>query len=750
MSASGISFGGMVTGMDTDSIINKLISLEAAPISRWQTQQATIQNKQNAYTQLRTAVNALATAAGKLSTAAAFNPVKATSSSSDNATVSATSDAAAGVYALTVSTLAQSQKISSSGQTDTSSALNLSGVMVVNGEAVNVATSDSLQSIANKINELQSGVTASIIDGGSGSAYLTLASSKSGLANKVQLADLTGSVASSLGLVGNTTSIRESITNGATSSNFSSSSTTLATMLGNSGPGTGSVTIKGSAIAIDYSTDTLQSIANKVNSAGISGVAASVRSVTKDGVTSYKLDLTGVTASDLSDTGSVLGALGLTQKDPAKELVAAQDASFTIDGVPLTSSTNTVTTAIPGATITLLSADKTSPPKTTITLTRDDSAVKSKIKSFADTYNQFVDFVAEDSKLDSTTYETGPLFGDTVTQQIENTITNLLFNNVPGSTGTYKNLADIGFTIDTDGHMQIDDTMLTNALSASGGQVATIFRTIGTTQDANLNYVSSNTSTKSTVGGYAINVTQAATKQSFVVGTQQTTASVAMETLKFTGSLMGSEYTLNLDIGSTLSSTVSKINSDSKLKDLVYASIENGALRLDSRRYGTGGNFTVVSNLASGSDNSGIGTGGEGTTVAGLDIVGTIGGEEATGSGQFLTGKTGNANTAGLQVQYAGSSTGNVGTIKISKGVSSQIADFVSTLTDSVDGMITSMDKTLQQQYDDLQEQIDNLKSYLTKKTEELKTKYAAMETAISNIKSQGNALSGLSVDYNA
>src|SRR5205085_9120818 len=99
-------------------------------------------------------------------------------------------------------------------------------------------------------------------------------------------------------------------------------------------------------------------------------------------------------------------------------------------------------------------------------------------------------------------------------------------------------------------------------------------------------------------GAYNIDISQIATKGSYTAEMAQTTASLATERLTFNGALFASAaYTLDLPIGSTLADTIARINTDSKLKDLVFASDNGGSLKLESKRFGTAGNFTVVSNI---------------------------------------------------------------------------------------------------------------------------------------------------------
>lgn len=748
-SLSGISFSGLSSGIDTEGIISRLIQLEQIPISRLQQRQAEIQNRQAVYGQFRTKLQALSTAASALNSNSAFNPVTSTSSKVEVATITATSEANAGIYNLAVSKLAQAQKVASTAQNDSTSALNKSGQFVVNGKAVQVDVTDSLRSIAQKVNGLNAGVTASIIDGGAGSTYLTFTSNNTGAKNTIQMADLSGnSVLADLGVVSGAAGIRESITNGATSKVFTKNNEAVGTMMGATGLGPASFTINGTAVNVDLSTDNLQTIANSINSA-VTGVSASVRSITENGTTTYKLDIAGTsgtpTFSDVS--GNALAAMGITQRGYGSQLVSAQDAEYSLDGVNLTSATNTITSAIPNVTLTLLKANATTPETSTISLTKDTAAVKAKIGSFKDAYNDAIDFIRTYSQFDKDTFASGPLFGDPVAAQLEQQVSSMMFSNVPGLSGEYTNLTSLGFNLDDKGMLTLDEGMLSTAIASSSNDLANLFKTSGIGSDSSLQYISSGSKSVATgTGSYNVNITALATKGSYASETAQTSNSTQSEILTFNGSSFGSTpYILSINSGSSLSDTVNRINSDSKLKDLVIASINgDGKLTIESKRFGTAGNFTVTSNLAAGTDNSGIGLTSLGTTVNGTDIQGTINGEEATGNGQYLVGKAGNVTTEGLQIQYTGTTTGLVGSISLRKGIGTQASDLVSSFLDSVNGILTASDNTLKAQYDDINDQIATLNERMALKEADLRAKFTRMEEAISKIQSQGSRLSAL------
>lgn len=744
-SLSGISFSGLSSGIDTESLIKQLLRVESIPIQRLQLQEAQLNSRSSVLQQLKNQLQTLSTNAAGLNSLAAFNPIKANSSDTAVASLSASSGAVAGSYELSVSKLAKAHKIASASQSDTTSALNLVGKFVVNGKAVDVVATDSLTAIAQKITNANVGVTASVIDGGAGNAYLTITASSTGATNKMQIADLSGTVADSLGLVAGAAAIRETISNGATSYGFSSPSTAVGSLFGATGLAAGTVTINGVGVALDPNTDSLQAMADKINAAG-TGATASVRSVQKNGSTVYKLDISGATTPTFVDDQNILGSIGILQQPMGSELVAAQSAAYTLDTIAFTSESNSITTVIPGATLTLLSADATTPKTSTLTLQRDTDGVKSTVQGFVDSFNAVIDFIKQNSAFDKETFNSGALFGDPVARQVESAITDLLFNTVPGLTGTYTNLSQLGFSMGEEGKLTFDQAAFDTAMATDPAAVSAVFRSVGKGSVDSILYVSSTDKTvASGTGAYDVVITQLASKGSYTGSTAQTMASTAPETLTFDGTLFGSSpYQLVLPTGSTAAAAVSQINNDASLKDLVVASLDGGKLKIESKRYGANGNFTVDSDTAAAADNSGIGIGQPGTSVTGLDVAGTINGEAATGSGQFLVGDSGNATTSGLQIQYTGIDTGLVGTIKFTKGIAAQMTDSVFTFTDSISGLLTSTDKSIQDQVASIEDQIARIQERLASRETELRARFAAMEQTMSQYQAQAARLGAL------
>ena len=742
--SSGINFGGLASGMDTEGIISKLVSIQKQPIARLQQQQQKYLKQADVIAALKGQISNVAQSANSLLTADAFSAVIPSNSDSSVASLVMSGVGQAGNYTLSVSKLAQAQKISSGAQSSVSTALGQTGQFTINGKLVSVDSTDSLSSVARKINDVSPGATASIINGGTGNAYLTITSSNSGISGKPQLSDLTGSFLSTIGVLGATENIRLPITNGAAGINFSSSSDIVGSSLGVTGLTAQTIKVNGVNVSINLQSDSLQAVADKINSAS-TGATASVVSVTEGVNTKYRLEITGASSPTFVDAGNTLATLGIVQKTASNELVAAQDASYKLDGVSLNSSTNTIEGVIPGGKITLLKADATTPPTTTLSIKSDTDAVANRIKSFTDSYNTAVKFITDNSQFDGDTYETGPLFGDPVARQFLSTMNSLLMSNIPGLTGNYKNLTDIGIRIDGTGSLSVDSSKLNTAIQTDSEGVRKLFQNFGSSSSSSVVYISGTSSTQpSSPSSYGVNITQVATKTQYVAATAKTSNNTSSETLTFSGNLIGSiSYNLTIDVGSNLQTIIDKINNDNKLKDLLTASNNSGKLQIDSKRFGSNGLFNVVSNQSPLGSNSGVGFN-PGTLTNGLDVAGTINGESAMGVGQFLTGTKTDGKALGLQIQYSGTSTGNAGNITFTRGMSGIVNSALTMFTDIASGITVTTEKALRDQGELIKNQIDTINKRAAASITELRAKFSQMEQQISKVQQQGARLSQL------
>ena len=205
---------------------------------------------------------------------------------------------AAGTYAIEVLNLASPEQIASDSFSSSSTALGVSGDMVINGTTISVAATDTLTGIASEINSANAGVSASVL-AISGSEYkLNLQSINSG-SSTISLKDGdASSVLQSLNLVSGSSLLNQSGSN-ADSDSYSSESTAVGTLLGLKSPQSGSIQIEGSdsnwySVPVNLGTDSLQTIANNITNAAIPGVSASVVPTTSNGTTTYQLQIANV------------------------------------------------------------------------------------------------------------------------------------------------------------------------------------------------------------------------------------------------------------------------------------------------------------------------------------------------------------------------------------------------------------------------------------------------------------------------
>ncbi len=228
---------------------------------------------------------------------------------------------------------------------------------------------------------------------------------------------------------------------------------------------------------ISSSNNTLAGIRDAINaSSSTSGVQATI--ITSG--TSARLALTS-TATGAANTITVASSGGgLAQLEYTGAVTAnwtvnqqAQDASLNIAGVTISSASNTVTGAIDGVTLNLVSAK----PGVTnnLSIATDQNTVIANVRKFVNGYNAMRKSLDSLSYYDAASRQAGPLLGDPLMGGISDQMRRLSLNQVSGLSGVYTSLAAIGVTSDTSGQMSIDQTKLTAALTADSSAVARLF-----------------------------------------------------------------------------------------------------------------------------------------------------------------------------------------------------------------------------------------------------------------------------------
>jgi flagellar hook-associated protein 2 len=117
--------------------------------------------------------------------------------------------------------------------------------------------------------------------------------------------------------------------------------------------------------------------------------------------------------------------------------------------------------------------------------------------------------------------------------------------------------------------------------------------------------------------------------------------------------------------------------------------------------------------------------------------------EQATGTGQFLTGNTGNANTAGLEVQSTLTAPGTA-SLTVSQGLANQLSQVLTQYLNPSTGQLATVNSQYQTQINNINQQITNQNAQIQTETTNLQNQFAAMEVSISKLKTVQSELSGL------
>ena len=140
--------------------------------------------------------------------------------------------------------------------------------------------------------------------------------------------------------------------------------------------------------------------------------------------------------------------------------VGGTNASLTVDGVPLGGPTNTITTAIPGVTLNLVSSAPNTPVQ--INIGPDATQAATAITNFVTAYNAVIGNLNTQFTVDPTTNTEGPLGGDSELRSLQASLLNDATYAVTGNSGLV-NLASLGINLNDDGTLTIDNTQLNTA-----------------------------------------------------------------------------------------------------------------------------------------------------------------------------------------------------------------------------------------------------------------------------------------------
>lgn len=228
---------------------------------------------------------------------------------------------------------------------------------------------------------------------------------------------------------------------------------------------------------------TLEGLANAINATEGIGVTATVVSPTAG---TYQLVLTGNTTGEgngYTIDDDLLGGSGLEFRDSngdgisgdedADNAVKAGNAEVVVNNITISSSSNTVESAVPGATLTLLRKDDTE--AITVTVGSDPTATRGKLQKFVDAYNDLVRFITTETQ-SAAGGQTSSIGRDPLLRGLEPTFTAILGGRYGGA---FDTLAAVGVEFSRSGELELKAETFDKALKDKPAGVSSLFTNSG-------------------------------------------------------------------------------------------------------------------------------------------------------------------------------------------------------------------------------------------------------------------------------
>lgn len=252
---------------------------------------------------------------------------------------------------------------------------------------------------------------------------------------------------------------------------------------------TGSFTINDGAgtvktVTIAEGQNSLNGIVGAINGSGANVTASIINDgsgtpyrlvITGKDTKNYSVDFSGLSTPPAGGTGALAPSL-LGPGDPTYQ--AGTAASFKVDGVTITRTSNIATDVLPGVTLSLLKEGAT----TSVTVTNDKDNVTSKINDFVKKFNDALTLINKQTVYDPTGKTTSALSGDSTLRTVQSQLQRLVATPVSAAVGAYQTLAAIGITTDTKtGTLSVDSAKLADALKSDFDGVVDLFTHNGDT-----------------------------------------------------------------------------------------------------------------------------------------------------------------------------------------------------------------------------------------------------------------------------
>ena len=417
---AAVSSLGIGSGLDLNTLLSGIKSAEQAPLNALQKQQTSYTTQLTAYGQLSSALGTLQTAAAALAKPELFQGVTASSTATDVVAATAKSTAQSGTYSLDVKQLSQAQSLVANGVASTTAAIG-GGRITISFGTISTAPPEP------------------------GTGKYTLATPD----------PATGKYASA------------TFTADTTRTKF---------------------------IDIDPAKSSLAEIAAAINAKADLGVTASI---VNDGssspnrlvltskqtgeTSSMKITVTADPAwtTDAQKTANSAGLTalqGLLNNDPAatqnlQQTAAAQNTKLMVNGIAITSATNSVVDAVKDVTMTVAKVGTS-----TLAVQKDTASAGNAVAAFVNAFNNLQTVASKLTAFDAASKTGAVLLGDSTLRNIQTGIRSALTTAQGDSAGSgLTMLSQIGVTFQKDGKLALDSTKLSAALDGKMTGVAQLF-----------------------------------------------------------------------------------------------------------------------------------------------------------------------------------------------------------------------------------------------------------------------------------
>ena len=495
------------------------------------------------------------------------------------------------------------------------------------------------------------------------------------------------------------------------------------------------------SVVIDSSNNTLAGVRDALNAAD-AGLNASV---VNDG-SGYRLviqsDSTGaenavsISVDDTGDSNSTDNA-GLSQlafNQTAAHLLqtgAGTDAAIKINGLDVTSTSNTVTAAVEGVSFTL---KKITSSPVLISVTKDTAKATAGVNGLITAFNQFNTEINSLTAYNATTASGSVLTGDATLRNLASNVRASLDAAVANSGGQYSTLAELGITTNViDGSLSLDSTKFAAILENDATDVAKVLAAFGTPSNANVEFVSAGSATE--VGTYAVASTTTTTSGSL-------TASSAISVRSYNGNGNNAVFSISVDGATAVEITLNSNNSPAAdvLDEInaaltaasagATASLANDVLTFTSDSTGPTSTIEITAAEANAIAGLGIavGAGTAGTATTSY----TINGEAVTAADGVITGAVGTA-VEGLALKILGNATGDLGTVSFTRGLASPLNTLITGLL-ADDGLVDARLDGLNSSIKDITSQRETLELRAQALEKRYRNQFNGLETLISQL----------------